>query len=300
MVEIARILCPVDFSDASRHAIEHAIVVARWYGAALVGLHVHTPMYVPIGGLDLPDDGGTAFASPASSPRLRSQMEEAFAPAAAAGVPVEIMVTEGAPAAQILHDIRACRADLLVMGTHGASGFERLLLGSVTEKVVRKAGCPVLTVPPKAHARSSLPFKRILCPVDFSQASLAALQFALSLAQEADADLALLHVMEWPAGYEPARLSAFDVPQYTAAREKDAAEALDRLIPDAARDWCQASTHLAHGKAYEQVLSLARETGVDLIVIGVHGRNVWDLALFGSTTNQVIRGAACPVLTVRK
>jgi universal stress protein A len=72
------------------------------------------------------------------------------------------------------------------------------------------------------------------------------------------------------------------------------------MVPAAARDWCEPSTHLTHGKPYEQVLGFAGDHGVDLIVIGVHGRNALDVALFGSTTNQVIRGATCPVLTLRR
>ena len=86
-----------------------------------------------------------------------------------------------------------------MIGTHGAGGFEHLVLGSAAEKVLRKATCPVLTVPPHARATSKLPFKRILCPVDFSDSSRAALDFAFSLAQEGDAELTILHVFEWPA-----------------------------------------------------------------------------------------------------
>jgi nucleotide-binding universal stress UspA family protein len=85
---------------------------------------------------------------------------------------------------------------LIVMGTHGTSGFQHLVLGSVTERVLRKAACPVLTVPPRAHATSRIPFSRLLCAIDFSESSLVALQFALSLAEESDARLTMLHVLE--------------------------------------------------------------------------------------------------------
>jgi nucleotide-binding universal stress UspA family protein len=71
------------------------------------------------------------------------------------------------------------------------------------------------------------------------------------------------------------------------------------MIPPSGRDWCTPSTHLVHGKPYEQILAIAGDRAVDLIVIGVHGRAALDVALFGSTTNQVIRGARCPVLTIR-
>jgi nucleotide-binding universal stress UspA family protein len=300
MVPFTRILCPVDFSDASRHALDHAVAVAQWYDVPIVGLHVFNPAYAPIGGIGLPQDGGTVFASPGASSRLRIQLDAAFAAPVAAGVKVETVIEEGSPAEQILQGTDRHRADLIVMGTHGVSGFERLLLGSVTEKVVRKARCPVLTVPPRAHASSQLPFRRILCPIDFSPPSAAALDRALSIAQEADAELLLLHVLEWPIGHEPAAVPGFNVAEYHIYREKEAAEKLDKMIPTSARDWCTPSTHLVHGKPYEQVLGLAGDRGVDLIVIGVHGRGTFDVALFGSTTNQVIRAARCPVLTIRQ
>jgi nucleotide-binding universal stress UspA family protein len=300
MIAIRRLLCPTDFSDASRHAIDHALVIARWYEATIIGLHVYNPVSVPVGSVGLADDGGTTFASPADSSRLQLQLKDTFAPVTASGVPLETVIEGGSPALQILHGVGAHRADLIVMGTHGANGFERLLLGSITEKVVRKAGCPVLTVPPRAHSSSRLPFRRILCPIDFSPASTAGLRFALSMAQEAEAELLLLHVLEWPIGHEPPPLPRFNVPEYRIYREREAAAELERLVPSSARDWCEPSTHLVHGKPYEQVLAFAGDQAVDLIVIGVHGRNALDVAMFGSTTNQVIRGATCPVLTIRQ
>jgi nucleotide-binding universal stress UspA family protein len=299
MIPITRLLCPIDFSDASRHALDHAVVLARWYDAAIIGMYVFNPTYAMVGAIDAPDDGGTTFANPATSSRLRLQMADALAPARAAGVAVETCVEEGSPALQILSGVARHRADLIVIGTHGASGFERLMLGSITEKVVRKAACPVLTVPPRAHSTARLPFQRILCPVDFSPPAARAFQLALSLAQEAEAQLMLLHVLEWPIGHEPPPLPTFNVPEYRIYREKEAAAELEKLVPAAARNWCEPSTHLAHGKPHEQVLAFAGDHGVDLIVIGVHGRSALDVALFGSTTNQVIRGATCPVLTLR-
>ena len=115
---------------------------------------------------------------------------------------VDVVVEVGQAIPHILSAAAVTHADLIVLGTHGASGFEHLLLGSVTEKVLRKAPCPVLTVPPRAHNTSALPFKKILAAVDFSDSSLAALGAALSVAQEADAQLTILHVLDWPE-FEP-------------------------------------------------------------------------------------------------
>jgi nucleotide-binding universal stress UspA family protein len=300
MQHISRLLCPVDFSEPSRHAAEHAIVVAGFYGARITALHVHSPVFLPVPGL--------ALASPAVDPVLdaatRQQIEQdvraLFTPAEAAGVPVDVRVEVGVAIDRILECARGIDADLIVLGTHGAGGFQHLVLGSVTEKVLRKASCPVLTVPPRAQTTSALPFKRLLCPVDFSEPSKAALETALSIAQEADADLVILHVVEWPGPDEPHVFPPFDVPEYRVYRERDATGQIEALVPEDARNWCRPSIRVGHGKAYREILGAAAESSADLIVMGVHGRNALDVALFGSTTNQVVRRATCPVMTIRK
>ena len=182
---------------------------------------------------------------------------------------------------------------------YGRGGFEHLVLGSVTVKVVRQARCPVLTVPPPA-ARSTLPFKRVLCPVDFSEASILALECAFSIAQESDARLTLLHVFDWPSNHELSLEGAFDVPAFQRQREEEARHRLAALIPEDARNWCAPEPTLRHGKPYREILAVAESEHADLVVMGVHGRNALDVMLFGSNTNQVVRRASCPVLTLRK
>jgi nucleotide-binding universal stress UspA family protein len=191
-------------------------------------------------------------------------------------------------------------ADLVVIGTHGRTGFERLMLGSVTEKVVRKARCPVLTVPRGAELAAGQPvFRRVLCGVDFSDASDRALEYALSLAEEANGTLTLVHVLEWLG--EPSLLgpSPFDLQAYRRALTSEAQRLLESRVPADARDWCQATAVVREGKPYQELLRAATDTGADLLVLGVHGRGVIDRMLFGSTLQQVVRQAACPVLTVR-
>lgn len=298
MRDIHRIVCPLDFSDASYHAVDHAVAIAEWYGAYITALHVAAPVSVPrlvpagVGGDDY------ELSERANLDLLREDIGALFKPAAGSGVDVSIRISHGSPAADILECARTESADLLVMGTHGAGGFEHLVLGSVVEKVLRRATCPVLTVPPRARATSTLPFTRILCPVDFSPASVDALQFALSLAQEGDASLTLLHTLEWPDDV-PLPLSGVSLPDYTRDREDEALRRLQGLVPDSSRLWCRPIERITHGKAYREILGVAAEDNVDLIVMGVQGRNALDVMLFGSTTNQVVRRATCPVLTVR-
>jgi nucleotide-binding universal stress UspA family protein len=298
MFEIRRILCPTDFSDASRHALDHAIVIARWYGSRISALHVGNPMIVlnpPVLFAELPHD---PLPGETNRQRWEEQLREWLSPATDAGIQVDVLVDEGYTAGRILDQARSLPADLIVIGTHGLGGFERLMLGSVAEKVLRKATCPVLTVPPPAVSTSKLPFKQLLCPVDFSDSSIAALRFAFSLAQESSANLTLLHVFEWPSDEASAR-RVLEMSDFHRQWEAETRHQLEVLIPDDVRTWCTPEPTLAFGKAYQQILSVAATTHVDLIVMGVRGRNALDLMLFGSTTQQVVRQASCPVLTLR-
>jgi len=302
MVRIRRILCPVDFSEASQHAIEHALALARWYGASISAFHVYSPMFMPVPGLPPPDDRVPDI----ELTRVRAETAARFEAARADGVGVDVLVEVGQPARHIIDLAISLPADVIVMGTHGASGFEHLLLGSVTEKVLRKAPCPVLTVPPRTQATSKLPFRRLLCAVDFSNSSLSGLELACSLARESGAALTILHVVEWPWQEPPPPLlgelppdQAFALAEFRRRLEKSATERLKGLVPETVRAPCAIVPRVAHGKSYVEILRVAAEESADLIVMGVHGRNAADLMLFGSTTNQIVRRATCPVLTLR-
>jgi nucleotide-binding universal stress UspA family protein len=299
MRDIKRILCPVDLSDESAHAIDHAIVIARWYKATITALHVCNPLVIPATDVALVGAGVPPILTEEDI-KDASDRVAACLDSAADGhldVPVDVLVESGPPAKQILARAKSLAADMIVIGTHGHSGFQHLVLGSVTEKVLRQAECPVLTIPPRARATSKLPFKSILCPIDFSDSSLSALDFALSLAREGDAGLTILHVLEFPD--MPLTNQPVPTLEYRRVAERDVTTKLAQLVPDADRERCHPMTRLGDGKAYREILEVATEVRADLIVIGVHGRNPLDLMLLGSTTNQVVRRATCPVLTLR-
>lgn len=303
MPEIARILCPVDFSDASAHAVEQAIALAGWCHARLTALHVCNPAYMPIPALPSPGER----VPDTERQRAHDELASRFRAAIDAGIALDIVVDEGQPVRHILSRAIHGSADLIVMGTHGASGFEHFVLGSVTEKVLRRATCAVLTVPPRAHATSKLPFARLLCAVDFSDPSLAAMRLAGGLACDAQAAVTVMHVVEWPWDEPPPPDLSQMPPRQAAALadyrrylETTAASRLKTLVPDPIRNHCPMRVRVTHGKAYAEILRVAREEAADLIVMGVHGRNAIDMMLFGSTANQVVRQAACPVLTLRR
>jgi nucleotide-binding universal stress UspA family protein len=302
MIEIRRILCPVDFSDYSRRALDHAIAIARWYESTVTALHVFSPALIaPYG------PGPIVFEPIVLTLADRDQLlanTKAFIEAETApGVAIEAVIREGNTAAQILDQATKMSADLLVIGTHGRSGFERLLLGSVAEKVLRKARCPVLTVPrrlPDAVPSGPVVFKRILCAVDFSESSMHALKYALSLAQEADGCLTILHVLgaefvgQVGLGEEHVSLAALQ-----RQHEEEARKLLEKAVPESTAAYCKADTMLLRGKPWREILRIASDRQAELIVMGVQGRGAADLMFFGSTTQHVVREATCPVLTLR-
>ena len=307
MIEIRRILCPIDFSDFSRRAFDHAVAIARWYESTITLLHVCAVVpvaaYAPGSGV-LP----SAALTPEDRDALLAAMKRFAEGEARTKVPIEFDIVEGSTAAAILEKADAMPADLLVMGTHGRSGFERFVLGSVTEKVLRKAASPVLTVPkglPDVVPAPPVLFKQIVCATDFSDCSMHALNYAISLAKEADAHLTVVHVIELPPDvprevHETVLAGPRSLREYIALAEEDRRARLKDAIPDAVRAYCTVDTVLATGSPYREILRVAEEQKAELLVIGIHGRGAVDRLLFGSTAQHLVRQASCPVLTLRK
>ena len=311
MITIGNILCPVDFSAFSRRALQHGVQLARWFNATLTVLYVYPPPAAPppllFGGLPGPIPS-EPYPAPTVSPEQTH--EDVLTPVASFAATIDttalhlqVHARRGGTVRTILDEAKTLPADLVVLGTHGHSGFDRWILGSVTEKILRKARCPVLTVPPpvgEPTVDAVTMLKRILCPVDFSDSSMNALEYALSLAKEADAELLLMHVIEAladiPHWQQPVDAA---VGEYLRLSEQHALTRMRAALPADARTWCTPKELLMTGKPYEEILRVARDEDVHLIVMGVYGRNPIDLMLFGSTTNHVVRAATCPVLTLK-
>jgi nucleotide-binding universal stress UspA family protein len=297
VLHIRRVVCPVDFSPISKGALDHASAIARWYEAELTVLHV-TPFMPTIFGFPAAVDAAGVAAADADAvvPELT-----AFAAEAAATVSkCQMVVRSGSPPAEILRYATEEEADLVVLGTHGRTGFERFMVGSVTEKILRKAPCPVLSVPPHCEGQPERPvFARILYGADFSEAGGRAAEYALSLAQEANGSLTLLHVVDWMPDKNLAKYPEFEPAAYRETVIREARRQLEALVPEEARNWCEPDLRISCGKPYREILRIAAEERADLIVLGAHGRGPVDRMLFGSTAQHVVRQALCPVLTVR-
>jgi nucleotide-binding universal stress UspA family protein len=290
---IKNILCPVDRSPSSLQAFGYAIALARWQDARLTLLEVVEAAAPPSAGRATNDDtllGETRAA-------LERDLRRVLTARRVSDVQVEIVMRTGKVVQQILAQAKAGRADLIVMGSHGQGGVQRLVLGSVAEKVLRLATCPVLTVRKGASVpRRGRPlFGTILCPTDFSAASNRAVAYARRFAHETNATLVVMHAVEWPLG-KTLRLGPAG--ELRKSLESGARDRLTRLVLRSSSDGPGAKAVVVTGKASTAIIKVANARSADLIVMGVSGRGATDGALLGSTTHHLIREATWPVLTV--
>jgi nucleotide-binding universal stress UspA family protein len=302
MIHIDHILCPIDYSPHSRRALDYALGIARWYGARVTALHVAS-VDVPVSAFVAPPSSAPVVLPRVDTAALKAQLDRFVQAEQAPGVLVDTDVIEGPIWQEIVTQARFRAADLVVIGTHGRSSVERMVIGSIAERVLRAAPCPVLTVPraaPEAMPIAAGVFKRILCPTDFTPASHQALQWALAFAQEADAELLVLHVFEALLAPEHDAFPRSALSAYRRSYEDWAVARLHESVPEASRAWCRVRELIGAGSVHREIVHAAATHDCDVIAMGVgKARGVGD-RVFGSTTQQVVRTAECPVLTVRE
>lgn len=277
MKTIERILCPTDLSPESDEALRYGVALARTYGAVLIVCHC-------------------IETSPLSDPPAVTQIKKMLDDEIRAHVCLSChdvldwksVVVEGDPAATITREAAERRVDLIVMRSrrrpHAAA-----LLGSTAEAICRTAPCPVLVTHPRERewagvTSNEIALKRVLVAHDFSNDSEIALSHALSLAQEYQAELHLLHVL---------------VPPGVDDLFEQAAHRLRHAVREEVYLWCQVKQAVRAGKPYREILAYAEEQRIDLICLGIHGAGFGMRALFGSNVDRVLRQAPCPVLIAR-
>lgn len=300
MIQIKRILCPVDFSDFSRHALDEAIAIAHLYDACVTALHVF-PVAIPAD----PFAGLPEFQPFTLTDSQRAHVLQhlsAFATAEGAETRrITVALREGVDIhAEILDAAEQMKPDLIVMGTHGRSGFQHLMLGSVAEKVLHKAQCPVLTVSRKAP--DSVPaarFRNILCGIDFSECSMAAFEYARSLASQSGAHLDVITVVQLIPMYDMTAAVPLYYPGLLDDLKGDVTKQLELVVAKAAPG-IDIGRFVTTGSPHQEIVRVASERNAELVVLGAHSHGAIDHLMFGSTTNHVVRQACCPVLTVRK
>lgn len=293
MLQIKKILIPTDYSACAERAFTHAAHLADRYGAEL---HVLSVLEEPDADPDRLDFSVTEEEVDEQLHILKA--EEALRPAGSgqrAGM-VEVQLKSASIPEGVLGYAEQHEVDLIVMGTHGRRGMDRLLLGSVAEEVVRRAAVPVFTVCEGAEQHAPDAVASILVPVDFSRHAKAALAYARALAADYGAEVEVLHVIEeaiLPSvyGIEPASPG---VPEIVAKTRQDL---LQTFLKEAGRE--AAEVHVVVGHPASGILDFAKDRDVDLVVIATHGRTGVKRLLLGSVAERVVRGASCPVFTVK-
>lgn len=287
-ISFKNILYATDFSEAANAALPFAKGLAKQYGATVHALHVRMPATYPIVG---PEAMPQIIEAAEEQAKLDAQLlHEMFA-----NLPHDVSVTEGDLWPTINDVVREQKIDMIVVGTHGRTGFGRVLLGSTAEEIFRKAPCPVLTVGPHISKDTELrlKMKEILYATDFSPESLGALPFAVSLAQEHQARLTFLHVIDdRKVGH------LVDADQYMEYMLTQ----LRNLVPAEADLWCEPRFQVVRGTASEKIMESSFEFGADLIVLGTRPAKGGTGAIthvLPSTAHRIVTEAVCPVLTVR-
>jgi len=286
MVPIKRVLCPVDFFPASERAAEYAVVLARNHNARLTLLHVVSPMIS--GPYELPID--TVAIMEAMNKGSEIGMKKLAKKAEKAGVQVSCLVRDGFVDEEIKRLSDSEKSDIVVMGTHGRRGFEQWLMGSVTQRILRRLNIPLLTLTATKKIEVGATIRRILIATDFSKGAPDAVAYAFSVAQESQASVTVLHVID--------DVSADLDPNYREPLILGVQTQLERLVPQAVRDWCQVSTRVETGVPFTTIVKVLKTGKFDLLVMNTHGKSMLDRALLGSTVERVVQSAECPVLLI--
>lgn len=288
-IQLRNILFCTDLSDAAANALPYATKLAGHFGSKLYALYVR-------------NTGWYAHAAPRQAPILadlpeaqaREQIKHSLA--GFSGFEHDTLILEGELWPSINAAISDKQIDLLVLGTRGRTGISKLLLGSAAEEIFRRSTCAVLTVGPKSPVQPSRPgeFAQILYATDFTPESMAAAPYAISLAQEYQAQLTLLHVI---GGAKATDLVSSE--QLAAAAERR----LRQIVPPESELWCEPHCIVGEGVASDEILTVADHRQANLIILGVRrpagfrGGKATHLPI--ATAHKVVSGATCPVLTIR-
>ena len=292
-----RILCATDFSNVSRAVVPFSIDMAKKLNAKLYICHV----------IDLPAVSvyGEAVFDPVSHQQYfvdfaRNEMENLLS---GADIDWEPLISIGQTTEEIEERVAEHAIDMVVASTHGRSGLKRLFLGSVTERLMRTLPCPLLVLRGESSKdedspRQQFPFKNVLIGHDFSRDSEAAFRTSLSIAQEFESSLHIVHVVEPTAYKEFFKFPPSPEDPLPQDIHDSLKEGLMEMVPAEAFNWCDVQAQIRVGKPYAALIDYAREHAIDLIALGVRGYGNVENLLVGSTTDRVIRRAPCPVLSV--
>ncbi|WDP91898.1 MAG: universal stress protein [Desulfobacter sp.] len=308
------IMCAVDFSGFAPLILSYGKALAAEFDSALTICHIVQDTVM------LSSHAQAGFSTEeVTAQRLEDSGEAIRHLAEQEEIKAESLVSLGHPADEITRLTKEKDVDMVIAATHGGSGIKRFLVGSVTDRLVKTLECPLLVLHPPVRDdgyKVKLPLERILVGCDFSNDSDLAFRHALSLAQEFEAELHLVHVIKprtyipvGPAGSIDFREDHFpilpeDAPEddteYQRYLIEQVEKRLSRMIPEECCHWCTPITAIRRGEPYQELLDYTMDFHIDMIVLGIHGHSLLDQFLVGSTTDRVIAKADCPVLAVRQ
>ena len=282
-IAISKILLATDFSPESQNALKCAIFLAKRYESKLFLAHAISEEAFLTDGEVWP---ALLDKAQCSAGKNMAQLEQAKD---LQSFPHEVVLQAGETWEVLSRLVSDQNIDLIVMGTHGSGGFDKLMLGSTAEKVVRHATCPVLTVGPRVRLLSLERFSNLLYATDFSSGSLRALNYALSLAEEDRAELTMLHIIE---------SNPVSDGEFAEWKRRDC-ERLRQLVPSGIDLPFQPEMEVEVGDPATEIVRLADARNAELIVMGSHPSGAVSTHLPWTTLHHVLQHAHCPVLTVR-
>ena len=324
MVLPKKIMCAVDFSDFTEEILAYSVALCKEFHAKLFLVHIV---------IDVNDsivhDGIAIDTVMLQDKHIRNAQELLEDLIKEVTIEHEIIISKGRPADEISRLALKEKINMVITANHGKSGINRLLIGSVTEKLMKTLHCPFLVMHTRDHDfiprdGYEMKLKKILVGCDFSHSSKLAFDYGLSLAQEYQAKLYLIHVIKptehielkasdyinaIPGDYMPWRTSDyFEIQKKVTEENREKINKLRSrlerqlyfMVPEECRSWCAPHTAMLTGEPYKELIKYAKEQEIDMIVLGIRGHTLWEKLLVGSTTDRVIRYAPCPVLAVRQ
>ncbi len=324
MVLPKKIMCAVDFSDFTKEILAYSVALCKEFHAKLFLVHI----VIDVNNSIL-HDGIAIDTAMLQDKHIRNAQKLLGDLIKKVTIEHEIIISKGRPADEIRRFALKEKIDMVITANQGKSGITRLLIGSVTEKLMKTLHCPLLVMHTKDHDfiprdDYKIKLKKILVGCDFSHDSKLAFDYGLSLAQEYQAELYLTHVIKPTEHIElktsdyinviPGDYRSWDTSDYFEIQKKVTEENREKInklrsrlerqlyfmVPEECRSWCTPCTAMLTGEPYKELIKYAKEQEIDMIVLGIRGHTLWEKLLVGSTTDRVIRYAPCPVLAVRQ
>jgi nucleotide-binding universal stress UspA family protein len=296
-VHLKNILVPTDFSAESVKALHYGVALSQQFDATLWLVHIIEPA---------PAFGGfEGIPIVVETDRQVQDAEARMAEFAAKNIPADVAVTSLVRSGSIVGEIsalaKARNLDLAIISTHARTGINRALFGSMAEKILHHAPCPVLIVREQEHefladsnTGKAIQLNRILVPLDFSDCAKKAVRYAQALANQFNAQIFCVHVLE------PEKpMIVFETEGFRKTHEMEARKEMDALL-EQIRPAVEIEAEIKSGAPHHEIVDLAERRQIDLIILGEHSHSGMKRFWLGSTTDEIVKNAHCPVLVVRE